>query len=63
MSINVQEEIFDIELEMELAHRDYELRKHEIITKLLSIRNSEINNDVMKIWINQAINFINERQI
>lgn len=47
----------------EEAHEDYEYRKAEIITKLTSIRDSEITNDVMKIWINQAIEFIKERQI
>lgn len=45
------------------AHKDYEYRKNEIITKLVSIRDSEISNDIMKMWINQTINFINEREI
>lgn len=49
--------------ELEKAHQDYEYRRAEIITKLISIRDSEISNDVMKVWINQAIEFINERQI
>lgn len=51
------------ELELELAHRDYLLRKHEILTKLICIRDSAIENDVMKIWINQAIKFINDGEI
>lgn len=52
-----------IDQAFEDAHKDYEFRKHEIITKLISIRDSEISNDVMKIWINQAIDFINERGV
>lgn len=49
--------------ELEKAHQDYEYRKAEIITKLVSIRDSQIANDVMKVWINQAIEFINEKEI
>lgn len=55
--------ISEIDQTYEDAHKDYEYRKAEIITKLVSIRDSEISNDVMKIWINQAIEFINEKQI
>lgn len=55
--------MIDIELVYEEAHKDYEYRKAEIITKLQSIRDSEIKNDVMKIWINQTINFIKEKEI
>ena len=53
----------EIDQAYEDAHKDYEFRKNEIITKLVSIRDSEISNDIMKIWINQAIEFINEREI
>lgn len=53
----------EIDQAYEEAHKDYEFRKAEIITKLVSIRDSEISNDVMKVWINQTIEFINERQI
>lgn len=49
--------------ELEKAHQDYEYRRAEIITKLISIRDSEISNDIMKIWINQTIEFINEREV
>lgn len=52
-----------IDKAFEDAHRDYEYRKNDVITKLMCIRNSEINNDVMKIWINQAIDFIKEREV
>lgn len=45
----------------EEVHKDYEYRKAEIITKLTSIKDSEITNYIMKIWINQAIEFIKER--
>lgn len=53
----------DIDKAFEDAHRDYEYRKNDIITKLMYIQNSEINNDVMKIWINQAIDFIKEKEV
>lgn len=53
----------EIDQAYEEVHKDYEYRKAEIITKLISIRDSEISNDVMKVWINQAIEFINERQV
>lgn len=53
----------EIDQAYEDAHKDYEYRKAEIITKLVSIRDSEISNDVMKVWINQAIEFIKEREI
>ena len=49
--------------EMEKAHQDYEYRKAEIITKLICIRDSEINNNVMKVWLNQTIEFIKEKEI
>lgn len=49
--------------ELENAHNDYEFRKNEIITKLISIRDSAISNDIMKIWVNQAIEFIKEKEI
>lgn len=53
----------DLEEALEEAHEDYLYRRAEIITKLISIRDSEINNDIMKIWINQAIEFIKEKEI
>lgn len=59
MSVSLQE----IDQAYEDAHQDYEYRKAEIITKLISIRDSEISNDVMKVWINQAIEFIREKEI
>lgn len=49
--------------ELEKAHQDYEFRKAEIITKLISIRDSEISNNVMKVWLNQAIEFTREKEI
>ena len=55
--------ISEIDQAYEDAHQDYEYRKAEIITKLVSIRDSEISNDVMKVWINQTIEFIKEREI
>lgn len=52
-----------VDIAYEDAHKDYEYRKAEILTKLISIRDSEIKNDVMKVWINQAIDFIKEREV
>lgn len=59
MSVSLQE----VNQAYEDAHQDYEYRKAEIITKLVSIRDSEISNDVMKVWINQAIEFIKEKEM
>lgn len=53
----------EVDLLYEEAHKDYEYQKAEIITKLVSIRDSEISNDVMRVWINQAIEFIKEREV
>lgn len=53
----------DVDQAYEDAHKDYEFRKNEIITKLVCIRDSHIENDVMKVWINQAIEFIKEREV
>lgn len=43
-------------------HDDFIKRKNEIITKLVSIRDSAISNEVMKAWLNQAIEFINDQK-
>jgi primosomal protein N'' len=53
----------EVDLLYEELHKDYEYRKAEITTKLVSIRDSKISNAVMKIWINQAIEFIKEREV
>lgn len=46
--------------ELELAHKDYEKRKDEIISKLFTIwKNDEIP-AVYREWIKQAARFINE---
>lgn len=47
----------------EEVYKNYEYRRNEIITKLISIRDADISNDVMKVWINQAIEFIKEREV
>ena len=52
-----------LDIAYEEAEKDYEFRKNEIITKLISIRDCEISNDIMKVWINQAIKFIREGKV
>ena len=48
----------------EEAHHDYEMRKNEILTKLYCIKTSGlISNEVMQLWIDQAMEFIKEREI
>jgi hypothetical protein len=53
----------NIEQEYEDAHQDYIYRKDEIITKLKCIRDAEIENNIMRVWVNQAIEFINEKEV
>lgn len=49
--------------EQELAHDDYILRKHEIISKLFTIyQNLEIPT-VYRNWIREAARFINEKEV
>ena len=49
--------------ELEKAHKDYEKRKIEIINKLKTLKNNTHLIEYQKSWINQAINFIKEREI
>jgi hypothetical protein len=49
--------------ELEKAHNDYLYRRDEIITKLKCIRDSEIENNIMRHWLTQAIDFILEREV
>lgn len=46
----------------EEAHRDYEKRKNEILSKLETISNSTIPPTFCK-WIKQAMEFIKEKEI
>lgn len=55
--------MIEIDKLYELAHKDYQFRKNEILTKLICIRDSNISNDVTKIWLSQAIEFIKEEEI
>jgi hypothetical protein len=49
--------------ELEAAHNDYLYRRDEIITKLMCIRDSEIENNIMRHWLTQAIEFILEGEV
>lgn len=52
-----------VDIEHEKAHKDYLYRRDEIITKLMCIRDSEIENNIMKHWLTQTIEFILEREV
>lgn len=52
-----------LDKQLELAHKDYEKRKNEIITKLYTIWRNEDIPSVYRIWIRQAARFINEKEI
>lgn len=49
--------------ELEKAHQDYVKRKHEIITKLICLKDGKIGIATRREWLDQAINFINEKEI
>lgn len=46
--------------ELELAHKDYKMRKDEVITKLYTIWKNEDIPTVYRDWIKQAARFIQE---
>lgn len=52
----------DLEMELEEAHLDYEKRKNEILSKLETMRNSGLSPTFDK-WLDQAMEFIKEREI
>ena len=52
-----------MEKELEKAHQDYEKRKHEIVTKLICLKDGKIDSATRRTWLSQAINFINEREV
>ena len=52
-----------MEKELEEAHKDYEKRKHEIITKLIVLKDGKITKDVSRKWLDQAIKFIMEKEV
>lgn len=54
----------ELDVAIEEAHKDYERRKNEILTKLECIKTSGlISNNIMQRWIQQAIEFIKEKEI
>ena len=53
----------DLMDELEKAHLDYEKRRYEIISKLKVIKVTEISGDLKSKWLDQAIEFIKEKEI
>lgn len=52
--------------ELEKAHRDYEKRRNEIISKLTTLKSylsEESISDTANQWIDQIIEFIEEKEI
>lgn len=49
--------------ELEQAHQDYEKRKNEIITKLKTLRDCASLQRHERNWLNQAIEFMKEKEI
>ena len=48
--------------ELEEAHLDYERRKNEIISKLRTLQSATVNVPTIE-WLEQAIKFIEEKEI
>lgn len=53
----------EVEKAMEEAHQDYEKRKKEVITKLITLRDYGALQWHERKWCDQAIEFIREREI
>lgn len=53
----------EIDKAMEEAHKDYIKRRQEIVTKLIVLKDSDINKTTRREWLSQAINFIYEKEI
>lgn len=49
--------------ELEEAHLDYEKRKKEIQCQLKCVRDTNNLPDIMRFWVDQAIKFMDEREI
>lgn len=49
--------------ELEKAHQDYEKRRYEILSKLNTIRDYALLKRHEREWIEQVIEFINEKEI
>lgn len=49
--------------ELEEAHKDYERRQAEIISKLMTIRDYAALQWHERQWLNQTIEFIKEREV
>lgn len=49
--------------ELEKAHKDYELRKNEILTKLKTMKSTPTLLAHERLWIDQVIEFIKEKEI
>lgn len=49
--------------ELEKAHRDYELRRNEMLSKIQTIRKDNKVASVYNAWLKQIEEFIKEREI
>ena len=52
-----------VEEALELAHQDYEKRRNEILSKIITIRSDVKTHKVYKEWLNQVYDFVKEREI
>lgn len=48
---------------LELAHQDYEKRRNEILTKIITIRTDVRTHKIYKDWLDQIYEFVKEREV
>lgn len=53
----------NIDAELEEAHLDYEQRKNEILTKLQTMKSIPTLLSHERLWLDQVIEFIKEKEI
>lgn len=53
----------NVDAELEEAHLDYERRKNEILTKLQTMKSIPTLLSHERLWLDQAIEFIKEKEI
>lgn len=53
----------DVDAELEEAHLDYERRKYEILTKLQTMKSIPTLLAHERLWLDQVIEFIMEKEI
>lgn len=52
-----------VDEELEKAHKYYELRRNEMLSKILTMKNDKKLTNVYQNWLNQIEEFIKEREI